>query len=69
MVFLKFYIQINDPNKVPITYAIRTATPARIAAPIYEGTPPDVYVLGIYCKINDLGVDNEIIRAAAKNPK
>jgi hypothetical protein len=35
---------------------------------MYEGTPPDVYVLGIYCKISDLGVDKEINMAAAKNP-
>jgi hypothetical protein len=46
-----------------------TATPARIAAPMYDGTPPDVYVLGIYCRIRERGVDKETIIAAKKNPK
>jgi hypothetical protein len=46
-----------------------TATPARIAAPMYDGTPPDVYVLGIYCRINERGVDKETIIAAKKKPK
>jgi len=36
------------PNRVPTIYAIITATPESIAAPIYDGTPPDVYVLGMY---------------------
>jgi hypothetical protein len=40
-----------------------------MAAPIYDGTPPDVYVLGIYCRIRDRGVDNEIKIAPKKNPK
>jgi hypothetical protein len=36
---------------------------------MYDGTPPDVYVLGIYCRIRERGVDKEIIIAARKNPK
>jgi hypothetical protein len=62
-------VQIREAPSVPTTYAIATATAARIAAPMYDGTPPDVYVLGIYCRINERGVDREIIIAAKKNPK
>jgi len=43
-----------------------TATPPRIPAPVYETTPPVVYVLGMYCKIRFLGTGSEIITAARK---
>jgi len=36
---------------------------------MYEGTPPDVYVLGMYWRIRERGVDKEIIIAAKKKPK
>jgi hypothetical protein len=36
---------------------------------MYEGTPPVVYVFGMYCKMRDRGVEREISMAARKNPK
>jgi hypothetical protein len=66
---LWFKYQKRALPRVPNTYPTATATPPRMAAPIYDGTPPDVYVLGIYCRIRDRGVDNEIKIAPKKNPK
>lgn len=47
------------------TYATAQAVAPRMPEPDQEGTPPDVYVLGTYCKMRLRGVGN-VMKTAPK---